>query len=268
MHITPGALTQRYNRLAERLGIDTNLHKLRHYSATELVAAGVDVRTVAGRLGHAGGGTTTLRAYAAWVSEADQRAARGISTRMPMRPAPMGAVERAKENPQSPYQKIAAEIRRSILSGSLAEGDFAPTEKQLAAQHQVAIGTAHRAMELLKAWGFITSSRGRRAVIVRPPESLDTPSDDVPDNETATAAPQLWTIIVRGPDGRRYPARHVCEDIARPDSFRAHLLAIVRMEQPTETDRGESWIGDYELEIREPGKENADPKFTLRWLPR
>lgn len=28
-YLTPGALTQRYNRLAERLGIDTNLHKLR-----------------------------------------------------------------------------------------------------------------------------------------------------------------------------------------------------------------------------------------------
>ncbi len=48
-YLTPGALTQRYNRLAERLGINTNLHKLRHYSATELISAGVDVRTVAGR---------------------------------------------------------------------------------------------------------------------------------------------------------------------------------------------------------------------------
>ncbi len=28
---------------------------LRHYSATELIAAGVDVRTFAGRLGHGGG---------------------------------------------------------------------------------------------------------------------------------------------------------------------------------------------------------------------
>jgi hypothetical protein len=33
-----------------------------------LLTAGVDLRTVAGRLGH-GDGTTTLRHYAAWVSE-------------------------------------------------------------------------------------------------------------------------------------------------------------------------------------------------------
>src|SRR5262249_2388098 len=37
------------------------LPRTAHYSATELVAAGVDVRTVAGRLGQSGGGTTTLR---------------------------------------------------------------------------------------------------------------------------------------------------------------------------------------------------------------
>jgi site-specific recombinase XerD len=32
--------------MVTRLGIDTTLHKLRHYSATELIAAGVDPRTV------------------------------------------------------------------------------------------------------------------------------------------------------------------------------------------------------------------------------
>ncbi|HEY2765663.1 MAG TPA: tyrosine-type recombinase/integrase [Pseudonocardiaceae bacterium] len=85
--LAPSSLTQRYDRLAERLGIDTTFHKLRHYSATELIAAGVDIRTVAGRLGHGGGGTTTLRAYTAWVSEADQRAAKNIGGRMPERPS-------------------------------------------------------------------------------------------------------------------------------------------------------------------------------------
>jgi hypothetical protein len=48
------------------------------YSATEPIASGVDVRTVASRLGHAGGGTTTLRAYTAWMSEVDQRVAKNI----------------------------------------------------------------------------------------------------------------------------------------------------------------------------------------------
>ena len=81
--LTPDTATQRYDRMARRLGISTTLHKLRHYSATELIAAGVDVRTVAGRLGHGGGGATTLKVYAAWVNESDQRAAAVLLNRMP-----------------------------------------------------------------------------------------------------------------------------------------------------------------------------------------
>ena len=75
----PSAMTHRFKRLADRLGIEAHLHALRHYAATELLTAGVDLRTVSGRLGH-GDGTITLRHYAAWVSQADQRAASILST--------------------------------------------------------------------------------------------------------------------------------------------------------------------------------------------
>jgi integrase len=81
--LLPDTATHKYDRMAERLGIQSTLHKLRHYSATELIAAGVDIRTVAGRLGHGGGGATTLKVYAAWLSEADQRAAEVLGNRMP-----------------------------------------------------------------------------------------------------------------------------------------------------------------------------------------
>lgn len=62
---SPHAVTQRYRDMAARLGVTTHLHALRHYSATEVLTAGVDLRTVAGRLGHGGGGATTLKVYAA-----------------------------------------------------------------------------------------------------------------------------------------------------------------------------------------------------------
>lgn len=88
--LVPDTATQRFARMADRLGVDTNLHALRHYSATELIAAGVDVRTVAGQLGHGGGGATTLRVYAAWLSESDQRAAATLHGRMPPRPRAAG----------------------------------------------------------------------------------------------------------------------------------------------------------------------------------
>lgn len=165
-HLVPSTVTQRYKRMAHRLGIDTHLHNLRHYSATELIAAGVDVRTVAGRLGHGGGGTTTLRVYAAWLAEADQRAAAGLLTRLPERQAPLpDPVERAQTDPKSPYERIAAELRAKILDGTLPAGEPLPTGKELAKAHCVSPPTAHRALTLLREWGLVEVSRGQRAIV-------------------------------------------------------------------------------------------------------
>jgi integrase len=80
---SPHGFASRYKTMATRLGIDTHLHQLRHYSATELLNAGVDLRTVAGRLGHGGGGATTLKVYAAWVAASDRKAAELLGARMP-----------------------------------------------------------------------------------------------------------------------------------------------------------------------------------------
>jgi integrase len=82
---TPDAISRRYKRMAANLGINTHIHALRHFSATELLTAGVDLRTVAGRLGHGGGGATTLRVYAAWVAASDRKAAEILGSRMPKR---------------------------------------------------------------------------------------------------------------------------------------------------------------------------------------
>src|SRR6516162_4986185 len=69
----PDTMTHRYRRYARRVGIASSLKELRHYSATQLLAAGTDLNTVAGRLGHAEG-STTLRFYAQFTRPADQRA--------------------------------------------------------------------------------------------------------------------------------------------------------------------------------------------------
>lgn len=72
----PGFVSLKFRRLRHQLDLDhVRLHDLRHFVATALLAAGVDLRTVAGRLGHAGGGRTTLAVYAHFQQAADRAAA-------------------------------------------------------------------------------------------------------------------------------------------------------------------------------------------------
>ncbi|MGH9919557.1 MAG: tyrosine-type recombinase/integrase [Nitrososphaerales archaeon] len=62
-----------------RIGLKTHLHalRLRHFSAPELIAGGHDVRTVAGRLGHADA-SITLRVYSHVLPERDRQAAAAL----------------------------------------------------------------------------------------------------------------------------------------------------------------------------------------------
>jgi integrase len=77
----PDTMTHRYRKYADRVGITSSLKETRHYSATQLLTAGVDLKTVAGRLGHAEA-STTLRFYAQFARPADQRAASVIPTQL------------------------------------------------------------------------------------------------------------------------------------------------------------------------------------------
>jgi integrase len=71
----PNEVTKVFIRLRNRIGLtNVRLHDLRHFSASRLLAAGVPVRTVSGRLGHANA-ATTLGVYAHFVEESDRDAA-------------------------------------------------------------------------------------------------------------------------------------------------------------------------------------------------
>ncbi|TKG68337.1 tyrosine-type recombinase/integrase [Prauserella endophytica] len=182
--LKPSTVSQRYRRMCEKLGWDMHLHQLRHYSATELISSGVDVRTVAGRLGHGGGGATTLRVYSAWVAEADQRAAGKFTGRMPQAPIAIDA----SGNPNStlepeatnPYQKIAADLRGAIMAGVLRVGDPLPPVAELANRYHVSVGTAYRAIAELKASGLITVRRGKRAVVTQTQDLADAAIIELP----------------------------------------------------------------------------------------
>ena len=72
----PYRWTSAWRRLRDRAGIDKSvrLHDLRHFRATRLLDAGVPVKTVSGRLGHARP-ATALHIYAHFVPATDRLAA-------------------------------------------------------------------------------------------------------------------------------------------------------------------------------------------------
>jgi len=71
----PAMVTGRWTRLRKEIGLShVRLHGLRHFVATELLTAGIDLRTVANRLGHART-STTLDIYWGFVPARDRDAA-------------------------------------------------------------------------------------------------------------------------------------------------------------------------------------------------
>ena len=68
-------MTHQIAAAAAAAGVDLDIKGGRHYTASQLLAGGFDLRNTAARLGHSGGGATTLRHYADPVPEVDRRAA-------------------------------------------------------------------------------------------------------------------------------------------------------------------------------------------------
>ena len=71
----PDTVTSFFIRVRDSLDLkEVRFHDLRHFTATQLIGAGVDVRTVAGRLGHSDP-SLTLRVYSHVIEERDRAAA-------------------------------------------------------------------------------------------------------------------------------------------------------------------------------------------------
>jgi integrase len=81
--IRPDVLTKFTRRVAAAAGVDSHLHALRHFSATQAIAAGFDPVTVSGRLGHADP-SITLRVYSHALVQRDRELAAALGrTLMP-----------------------------------------------------------------------------------------------------------------------------------------------------------------------------------------
>ena len=78
MALRPDTLTKWFRKFIDRNELPPiTLHGLRHTNATLLIAAGVNLRTVSGRLGHSRA-ATTANIYAHAIQSADAAAAEAI----------------------------------------------------------------------------------------------------------------------------------------------------------------------------------------------
>ncbi len=82
--IRPDIVTKFTKRVAAAAGVDTHLHALRHFSATQAIAAGFDPTTVAGRLGHRDS-SITLRVYSHALEGRDSDLAAALGKTLALR---------------------------------------------------------------------------------------------------------------------------------------------------------------------------------------
>ena len=79
----PSRLDRHFARVRKQAGLpmSVKLHGLRHTQVTQLLDAGVPLRTVSGRVGHRDSSTTT-NIYSHWIAESDERAADVVGERI------------------------------------------------------------------------------------------------------------------------------------------------------------------------------------------
>jgi integrase len=77
----PNLLSDRFRRMVRVLKIPCRLHDLRHWHVTEALGAGLPVRDVAARVGHAST-RMTLDVYGHAMAEADRKAAEAVAGRL------------------------------------------------------------------------------------------------------------------------------------------------------------------------------------------
>ena len=73
------------------------------------------------------------------------------------------------------HEEIAHELRKSIKFGELKTGDSIPSEAELCRRFNTSRGPVRQAIATLRAEGFLSSSRGRRSIVLDnvPTQSFD-----------------------------------------------------------------------------------------------
>jgi DNA-binding GntR family transcriptional regulator len=113
------------------------------------------------------------------------------------------------------YERIAAWLRKQILTGSLAPGERLPTRDDLGARFSTSETTVRQALGLLEAEGLITRGRGA-APTVRPRTSSRPGEDEEPED---------FTRACQDPN----PIRRAQRATALIETYRRRMVELARV---------------------------------------
>jgi DNA-binding GntR family transcriptional regulator len=81
----------------------------------------------------------------------------------------------ATAQPEPPYVRIVAEIRRRIAAGELRVGDRVPSTRKITEEWGVAMATATKVLTALQQEGWARAVRGVGTVVAIPPSRASRP---------------------------------------------------------------------------------------------
>lgn len=133
--------------------------------------------------------------------------------------------------------------------------------KELQAEHGIGAGTAHRAIGLLKSWGLVEASRGRRAMILDSPELVASTAPEPepePEPDVAPSNDQAHLLDLRllhlGDEARSFTAK---ADPSNPEQLHRLLAGAARRHGGKDVD-----VAEYELEVRRAGDPQVITTFA------
>ena len=162
-------------------------------------------------------------------------------------------------DPRWPHEQVAARVHDDWQHGLLAAGSEL-TVKGLAAEHAVAVGTAHRAITLLRQWGVLHVNNGCRSIVLpcptaetpqveapQPEQDVDEPRSRPAASDPSTPCHLTLKLVQLG-----IPIRTMSTQADPTDFATLHKLTLNAIRRAG-GDRDSA--GDYEMTVHLPGRD-------------
>lgn len=144
------------------------------------------------------------------------------------------AISLRTERKRSKFADVADQLRDAVHDGTFPPGTPLPTMTDLAAAHDMSVNTAHAGVNQLVAWGYVTVSRGRRAIVN---DMERWPSRPVVGTEASATADDLPVAVQRSRTPICQPPAVMSRNRRKIDSHRSSGTSAIRRALPRSASR-------------------------------